>query len=152
MTAPRHSRQEKLLFSGREDDFPTFLEQFEGVYALGLSDCLRDRIKTTPQKDAETNDERVKREGEEADRAKLHYMVSCELVQCLDKASIDFIRGQKPNGTAAWIALTSAVRKSQGIHSCFELLQKSGEIILSSTKQQLLLSRVSRCRHRDLRW
>ena len=76
MTAPRHSRQEKLLFSGREDDFFTFLEQFEArVCALGLSDCLLDRIKTTPQKDVETNDERVKREGEEADRAKLQYMV-----------------------------------------------------------------------------
>ena len=57
-------RQEKLLFSGREDDFPTFLEQFEArVYALGLSDCLLDRIKTTPQEDVETNDEGVKREG-----------------------------------------------------------------------------------------
>ena len=53
-----------------------------------------------------TNDERVKREGEEADRAKLQYIVWCELVQCLDKASINFIRGHKPNGTAAWTALT----------------------------------------------
>ena len=64
MSVPRHSRQEKLLFSEREDDFPTFLEQFEArVYALGFSDCLLDRIKTTRQKDVETNDERVKREG-----------------------------------------------------------------------------------------
>ena len=61
MTAPRHSRQEKLLFSGQKDDFPT--EQFEARgYALGLSVCLLDRIKTTPQKHVETNDERVKRE------------------------------------------------------------------------------------------
>ena len=114
MTAPRHSRQEKLLFSGREDDFPTFLEQFEArVYALGLSDCLLDRIKTTPQKDVETNDECVKREGEEADRAKLQYMVWCELVQCLDKASINFIRGHKPNGTAAWTALTKLHKSTE---------------------------------------
>ena len=114
MTAPRHSRQEKLLFSGREDDFPAFLEQFEArVYALGLSDCLLDRIKTTPQKDVETNDERVKREGEEADRAKLQYMVWCELVQCLDKASINFIRGHKPNGTAAWTALTKLHKSTE---------------------------------------
>ena len=54
----------------------------------------------------ETNDERVKREEEEADRAKLQYMVWCELVQCLDKASINLIKGRKPNGTAAWTALT----------------------------------------------
>ena len=114
MTAPRHSRQEKLLFSGREDDFPIFLEQLEArVYALGLSDCLLDRIKTTPQKDVETNDERVKREGEEADRAKLQYMVWCELVQCLDKASINFIRGHKPNGTAAWTALTKLHKSTE---------------------------------------
>ena len=103
MKAPRHSRQEKLLFSRREDDFPTFLEQFEvRVYALGLSDCLLDIIKTTPQKDVETKDERVKRAGEEADRAKLQYIVWCELVQCPDKGSINFTRGLKPNGTAAW--------------------------------------------------
>ena len=109
MTAPRHSRQEKLLFSGREDDFPTFLEQFEArVYALGLSDCLLDRIKTTAQKDVETNDERVKREGEEADRAKPQYMVWCKLVQCLDKASNNFIRGHK---LWDWTALTK-LRKS----------------------------------------
>ena len=68
MTAPRHSRQEKLLFGGRDDDFPTFLEQFEArVYALGLSDGLLDTIKTKPQKDVETNDDRAKREGEEED-------------------------------------------------------------------------------------
>ena len=98
-----------MLFSGREEDFPTFLEQFEArVYALGLSDCLLGRIKTTPQKDVETNDERVKREGEEADRAKLQYMVWCELVQCLDKESINFIRRHKPNGTAAWTAFDEA--------------------------------------------
>ena len=54
----------------------------------------------------ETNEERVKREGEEADLAKLQYMVWCELVQCLDKARFNFIRGHKPNGTAAWTALT----------------------------------------------
>ena len=85
MTAPRRSRHEMLLFGGREDDFPTFLGQFEArVYALGLSDCLLDRSKTTPRKDVETHDERVKREGEEADRAKLQYMVWCELVQCLE--------------------------------------------------------------------
>ena len=30
----------------------------------------------------------------------------CELVQYLDKASINLIRGHKPNGTAAWSALT----------------------------------------------
>ena len=106
MTAPRHSRQEKLLLSGRDYDLPTFLEQFEARdYALGLSDCHLERIKTTPQIDLETNDEQVKREVEEADRARLQYMVWCELVQCLDKASINFIRGHKPNGTAAWTAL-----------------------------------------------
>ena len=114
MTAPRHSRQEKLVFSGREDDFHTFLEQFEArAFALGLSDCLLDRVKTTPQKDVETNAERDKREKEEADLAKLQYMVWCELVQCLDKGSINFIRGHKPNGTAAWAALTKLHKSTE---------------------------------------
>ena len=86
MTAPRHSRHQKLLFSGREDDFPTFLEQFEArVFSLDLSDCLLDRIKTTPQKDVETNDERVKRDGEVGDLAKLQYKVWCELFSALTR-------------------------------------------------------------------
>ena len=61
----------------------------------------------------ETNDECVKREGEEADLAKLQYMVWCALVQCLDKASIYFIRGHKPNGTAAWTALTKLHKSTE---------------------------------------
>ena len=71
-----------------------------------------ERIKTTPQKDVETNDKRVKRKGE-ANRAKLQYMVWCELVQCLDKGSINFIRGHKPNGTAAWTALTKLHKSTE---------------------------------------
>ena len=71
----------------------------------------------------ETNDERVKREGEEADRAKLQYMVWCELVQYLDKASINFIRGHKPNGTAAWTVLAkidqSTRRMARPLLRCF---------------------------------
>ena len=54
----------------------------------------------------ETNGERVKREREEADLAKLQYKVKRELVQCLNKAKIIFIRGHNPNGTAAWTDLT----------------------------------------------
>ena len=114
MAAPRLSRQEKLLFKGREDDFLTFLEQLEArVYALGLSDCLLDRTKTTPQKDAETSDERVKREEEEKDRAKLQNMVCCELAQFFAKASINFIRVHKPNGTEAWTALTKLHKSTE---------------------------------------
>ena len=40
-------------------------------------------------------------------------MVWCELVQCLDKASINFIRGHKPNGTAAWTALTKLHKSTE---------------------------------------
>ena len=100
MTAPRHSRKEKLLFCGREDDFPTsFMEQLEAsVYALGLSDCFLNRLKTTPQKDLETNDERVKREVEEAELDKLQYIVWSQLVQCLDKASINSSEGTSRMG------------------------------------------------------
>ena len=143
MTAPRHSRQKKLLFSGREDDFPTFLEQFEArVFALGLPDCLLDRIKTTPQKDVETNDERVKREGEEEDRAKLQYMVWCELVQCLDKASINFIRGHKPNGTAAWTALTKLHKSTERPRVQSLMTQLTGLKMTSGEKVTDYLTKV----------
>ena len=54
----------------------------------------------------ETSDERVKRQGEEADLAKLQYMLWCKVVQCLDKESINFIRGHKSNGIADWTAST----------------------------------------------
>ena len=114
MTTPRHSRQEKLQFSGREEDFPAFLEQFEArVYTLGLSDTLLDKVKTTPAKDVETQQETDDRVKEETDLQKWRYMVWCELVQCLDKASINFIRGHKPNGTAAWAALTKLHKSSE---------------------------------------
>ena len=94
MTALRHSRQEKLLFSESEDNFPTFLEQFEARdYALGLSDCLLDRLKVTSQKDVQTNDERFKR-----------YMEGAALAKLQD--TVNFISGHKPNGTASWAALT----------------------------------------------
>ena len=72
---------------------------------LGLSLRLNSLIKT-PQKDVERNDERVKPEGEGTDLAKLQCMVWCELVQRLNKASTNFIRGHKPNGAAASKALT----------------------------------------------
>ena len=114
MTTPRHSRQEKLQFSGREEDFPAFLEQFEArVYTLSLSDTLLDKVKTTPAKDVETQQETDDRVKEETDLQKWRYMVWCELVQCLDKASINFIRGHKPNGTAAWAALTKLHKSSE---------------------------------------
>ena len=61
----------------------------------------------------ETNDERVKLEEEEADLAKLQYMVWWELVQCLDKAIINFIRGHKPNGIAAWTVLTKLHKSTE---------------------------------------
>ena len=135
MTAPRHSRQEKLLFSGRVDDFPAFLEQFEArVYALGLSDCLLDRIKTTTQEDVETNDERVKLEGEEADLAKLQFMVWCELVQCLDKASINFIRGHKPKGVTAWTALTKLHKSTERPRVQTLIIQLTGLKMTSGEK------------------
>ena len=135
MTAPRHYRQEKLLLSGREDDFPTFREQFEArVYAQGLSDCILDRIETTPQKVLQTNDESVKREGEEADLAKLQYMVWCELVQCLDKASTNSIRGHKPNGTAAWTALTKLHKATERPRTQSLLTQLTGLKMTSEEK------------------
>ena len=102
MTATRHSRQEKLQYSGREEDFPAFLEQFEArVYTLGLSDTLLDKVNTTSVKDVETQQETDDRVKEETDLQKWRYMVWCELCSASTKpAPTSFVAtsrtGQQP--------------------------------------------------------
>jgi hypothetical protein len=108
------SKLEKLIFSGKEEDFSYFAELFEArIYVLKLSKVLLDKIKVTAEKDDETNDQRVDREAEEAALAELRYSLWCELVQCLDRKSVLLVRAHKGNGCAAWKALVHNFKSSE---------------------------------------
>jgi hypothetical protein len=105
---------ERLVFSGKEEDFTYFQDQFEArMYLLRLTDALLDRIKTTPQKDEETEEETRTRTAEEAPRDEQRYKVWCEIIQCLDRKSVMFLRSHKPNGMAAWKALVQQFKSSE---------------------------------------
>lgn len=108
------SKTKSLTFSGREEDFIWFSEQFEArMYTSKLSDTLLDKIKT-PEFDAhENNTERTARETAEAALAEDRYKVWCELLQCLDRKSALSIRSCKPNGTAAWKALLQTHKSTE---------------------------------------
>ena len=132
MTTPTNSRCERLTFSGKEEDFAVFVEQFEArIFTLNLDRCLSNEIETPAFEENETVANKSKREKEEAALARQKYMVWCELIQCLDKASINFIRGQKPDGPAAWRALVNKFKSTERprIHS---LLAKMTSLSMGS--------------------
>ncbi len=43
--------------------------------------------------------------GDKAEEEDKRFLISCELVQCLDKGSVNFLRLSKPDAVAAWRAL-----------------------------------------------
>ena len=92
----------KLTFSGKPEDFPCFMEQFEArIFTLNLNKVLDGKVKTPEVKDGETPDEKTAREAAEEALGGLQHQVWAELVQCLDRKSIMFIWSHKPNGAAA---------------------------------------------------
>ena len=103
MTA-NHSWLEKLSFSGKSEDFAAFIEQFN------LEKCLEDKLTVPAYKEDETNGEETARVNAENKRKKLRFMLWCEHVQCLDIASINFIRLHKPDGVEAWKAIVGKQR------------------------------------------
>ena len=105
MTAP-HSKLKKLSFSGKDEDFAAFTEQFEArMHMLNLGKCLEDKLTVPVYKEDETRGEELARVKAEDERKKQRFMVWCDLVQCLDKASINFIRLYKPDRVEAWKAI-----------------------------------------------
>ena len=93
-------RLEKLQFSGKDEDLPWFLEQFEAqMCTLGLYE-LDDE---TEGAEASAREERAKKQRE----------MWCKLGQCLDKKSVAFIRPHKLNDAAAWEALTKRFNSSE---------------------------------------
>ena len=104
----------KLTFSGKEEDFSWFQEQFEArMYLQKLHACLMDAV-TVKQEVAEEQPEATAvRIAEEAALAELQYKLWCELVQCLDRSSVMYLRAHKGNGTAAWKALKQKHKSSE---------------------------------------
>ena len=91
---------EKLQFSGKDEDFPWFMKQFEArMCTLGLYELDHE----TEGAEASTKAERPEKQRE----------MWCELVQCLDKKSVAFIRPHKPNGAPAWEALIKQFKSSE---------------------------------------
>ena len=110
MTAS-HSKLEKLSFSGKEEDFAALSEQFESrMHMLYLGKSLEDKLTVPAHKEDETRGEETTRVKAEDERKKQRFMVWCELVQCLDKASFNFIRFHKPDGVEAWKAIVGKHR------------------------------------------
>ena len=102
MTATQ-SRLEKLSFSGKDEDFATFSEQFEArMHMLNLGKCLEDKLTVPAFKKDETRGEETARVKAEDERKKQRFLVWCDLVQCLGKALINIIRLHKLDGVEAW--------------------------------------------------
>ena len=92
----------------------TFMEQFEArMYKLKLDRALRDKITTPAIKPEELDEETQAREDAVAVRDDMRYQVWCELVLCLDRRSISFVRSHKPNSDASWKALLQQYRSSE---------------------------------------
>ena len=110
------TKLESLKFSGKDEDFVLFSEQFEArMYLLKLRGVLlgTETEEDFLQKD-KPNASREHREEARVKAAKVFedkkYHVWCELVQCLDAKSVLFLRSQKGDGPAAWGKLCEKFR------------------------------------------
>ncbi len=78
MTSPTHSRHEKLAFSGRDEDFPAFSEQFAArMHVLRVGDCLQDKLKVPAVKRQETASETTA--GDQHEKKRQSFFVWCVL-------------------------------------------------------------------------
>ena len=78
------AKHKNLTFSGKEEDFMTFMEQFEAkMYMLKLDRALRDKITTPAIKPEELAEGTQAREDAEASRDDMRCQVWWELVLCL---------------------------------------------------------------------
>ena len=97
----------RVLFSGKEEYFAYFQEQFEArMYRLKLLDVMERRVteKEIEQKLREgTNQEgRNKAKKAESVMKDKKRMIWCELVQTLDKTNVLYLRSYKGDGPKAW--------------------------------------------------
>ena len=105
MTAVK-TKLERLVFSGKEEDFAFFADQFEArMYILKLDKVLLDKVKITIAVDR-TDQTQVDLQTKEEDAlAEQKYQVWCELIQCLQRDAGFMIRAHKGDGTKAWKVL-----------------------------------------------
>ena len=105
------SKLERLVFSGREDDFLYFAEQFEArMHSLKLGKVLSGEATYLDYVPAVRNNssEEQRRQAIEKGREELEEKKKTlwyELVQALDKTSVLFLRPHKGDGTRAWDVL-----------------------------------------------
>ena len=112
MTTVR-SKLEKLCFSGKEEDFCFFADQFEArMYVLRLDKVLLDKVVITQ---ADTTDATAvtQQEKDESDLLDQRYQVWCELIQCLQREAGMLLRAHKGDGTKAWKVLNDRYKSSE---------------------------------------
>ena len=113
------SKSERIVFSGKEEDFLYFAEQFEArIFHLKLNKVINrevDEKNFAPSvRNNATVDQREAslRKGREIlDEKELH--VWYELVQCLDKKSVLFLRPYKGKGSKAWEILCKRFKSAE---------------------------------------
>ena len=98
------TRLEKLTFSGNENDWEYFAEQFEARIVL-LN--LKKTLKGTDVPGSSENETNVNDRKEQ---------LWCELIQCLDRKSLMLIKRDKPDGSAAWNRLQSYFKSTERPH------------------------------------
>ena len=95
------TRLEKLTFSGNENDWEYFAEQFEARIVL-LN--LKKTLKGTDVPGSSENETNVNDRKEQ---------LWCELIQRLDRKSVMLIKRDKPDGSAAWNRLQSYFKSTE---------------------------------------
>ena len=100
-----------LFFSGKDEDFVFFSEQFEvQLYVLKLNKILdgtvgyREFIRTLWGRPSQEQFDAANRKGKEIFDKK-QMAIWCELVQCLDKNSVLFLLPYRGKQSEAWCVL-----------------------------------------------
>ncbi len=106
-------RIERLTFSGKDEDFSYFAEQFEArMFLLGLDRVLLGRV-IVPKAEPDDEDSLLTQTNAQTSVERKQYQVWCELIQCLDRKSVMIVRPYKPNGTKAWDILNEHYRSGE---------------------------------------
>ena len=113
------SKSEKIVFSGKKEDFLYFAEQFEArIFHLKLNKVInrevdeKDFAPSVRNNATEEQREASLRKGIEIlGEKELH--VWYELVQCLDKKSVLFLRPYKGKGSKAWEILCKMFKSAE---------------------------------------
>ena len=101
------SKMQRVVFSGKDEDWDVFAEQFEArMHSLKLRKALLGDFGVRPE---------VLEQGDAFDEGveEAKYSVWCELIQCLDRKSILQLRVYKGDGPKAWAVLREKFKISE---------------------------------------